>query len=204
MKERVFVGVCNSQENVSSRFFWSLWKINKTYPMFLRRATHPWDIIRNNVLIDAFLKSDFDIFVKMDIDQEYPEGYFEAMVPLVEKYKVIGPLIYDRWQQNNFMPLIFDGMDYPNLSKTDISGLSGVITKPYSHTNLFYTREVLEAIEPPYYEARLSPDGLNRANHVDFDFLDKIKAAGYSIYTNLDVEVKHLVEIPIGGENVLT
>lgn len=153
---------------------------------------HPWDIVRNNRLIDQFLKSDADIFVKMDIDQVYPANYFMTMVPLVDQYKVIGPLIHDRWENNKFIPLAFQNSDYGHLIPYDITGKSGIVDIPFSHTNLFYHREVLEKIPKPWYEAIATPDGLDRANHVDFSFLSKLKSAGYPIYINLDVEVEHL------------
>ena len=73
----------------------------------------------------------------------------------------------------------------------DIEGKSGVLQVPYAHTNLFYKREVVENVPMPWYEAYMTDDGLNRANHVDFDVLDKIKKAGYPIYIDLDVRVGH-------------
>lgn len=197
---KVFIGVCNSQPTVPSAFFWSMWNINRSgHTMFLQRASHPWDVVRNNQLIDSFLKSDFDIFVKMDVDQEYPVDYLGKMIPLVDKYKVVGPLIYDRWAQNKYMPLLFES--YKENGLIDWEGPKhGVQEVPYAHTNLFYKREALEAIERPWYEAHLHPTGLNRANHVDFTFLDKIKSAGYPVYINMDVEVKHIAEVGVGRE----
>jgi len=197
---KVFVGICNSQKWLPDKFVWSLMSIATIGEVLMSRGTHPWDVVRNNQLINEFLKTDADVFVKMDIDQEYPPGYFLKMLPLVEHYKVIGPLIYDRWQAGGFVPLAFRYHNYPKLEKYDISGLSGVHAIPYTHTNNFYAREVLKNLKPPYYEAFLRPDGLDRANHVDFTFLDKIKAAGYSIFCNLDVVVKHIADMPIGKD----
>ena len=78
-----------------------------------------------------------------------------------------------------------------------MTGQTGIIDIPYAHTNLFYAREVLEAIDPPWYDTGLSEDGLNKDSHTDFTFTKKINDAGYKLYINLDVEVKHLAEIPI-------
>jgi hypothetical protein len=127
----------------------------------------------------------------MDIDQAYPSTYFERLVPLVERYKVIGPLIKDREKENNHMPLAFVSHSKAALQKFPLAGKTGIIDIPYSHTNLFYSREVLEKIPPPWYEAYQADDGLSRNNHVDFTFLDKIKAAGYPIYIYLDTKVGH-------------
>jgi len=160
------------------------------------RAVHPWDVIRNNQLIDWFLKSDCDYFVKMDTDQSYPMNYFIDMLPLVEEYKVIGPLIFDRWPAGNFLPLV----NWAEGQVFDIKGKSGIMEVPYYHTNCFFSREALEAIQPPHYEAYLNEDGLKRANHVDITFMKKFPRAGYKIYANLDVVVNHLAEVPVSRE----
>jgi hypothetical protein len=69
----------------------------------------------------------------------------------------------------------------------------GITEVPYPHTNLFYSREVLEKIEPPWYTRKYSQDCIRRLNDMDFTFLDKVKAAGFPIYINTSVEVRHLV-----------
>lgn len=166
--------------------------LSSPYKVSISRSGHPWDIVRNNRLIKQFLESDCDIFVKMDCDEVFPPDYLTSMVPLVEKYKVIGPVIYDRMEGNGFIPLAFANNDYGNLQLFDLKGKTGIVEVPYPHTNLFYAREVLEKIPMPWYEAYATPDGLDRANHVDFTFLKKIRDAGYPIYINLDVEVDHL------------
>ena len=192
----IFIGVCNTQSMVPAAFFWSFTAMAKPYRYLVARGGHPWDVVRNNQLIDKFLKSDADIFVKMDIDQSYPLDYLEQMVPLVEQYKVIGPVIYDRWEHNGFMPLAFDEYE-PRFIKCPLEGKNRIVDIRYTHTNLFYAREVFEKVKNPIYRADLSDDGLNRANHVDYCVLDKIRAAGYPVYTNLDVVVKHLAEVPV-------
>jgi len=189
---KLFIGICNSQDFVPSGFFWTFVNIKNIWDTIIYRSAHPWDVVRNNKIIHDFLKSDCDILVKMDIDQTYPSNYFEKFVPLVEKYKVIGPLIYDRCEFNNHMPLAFseryDGMV---LRKMDISKKTGIVEIPYAHTNMFYSREVLEKIPSPWYEAYLRDDGLERRNHVDYTFIDKLKDAGYSTYIDLSTVVGH-------------
>jgi len=110
----------------------------------------------------------------------------------VEGFKVIGPLIYDRWGVNDYMPLAFSKR-YEGLllDRMDISNLKGIVDIPYAHTNLFYAREVLEKIPPPWYEATQAEDGLERANHVDYDFIDKIHNVGYPTYIDLSTVVGH-------------
>ncbi len=188
---KLFLGICNSQDYVPAGFFWSFIHIRNPWPTEALRSSHAWDVIRNNQIIHKFLESDCDVLAKMDIDQAYPPTYFERFVPLVEKYKVIGPLIKDREPENNHMPLAFSSHNGAELRKFPLTGKTGIIDIPYSHTNLFYSREVLEKIPPPWYEAHQADDGLGRKNHVDFTFLDKIKAAGYPIYIDLDTKVAH-------------
>jgi len=197
-QKRLFIGICNSQERIPSKFFWSFYNLRPVCPMEVVRATHPWDVVRNNQLIQAFLRSECTIFAKMDVDQQYPADYLEKMIPLVDEYKVVGPLIYDRWRNNDFMPLMFSRVAYPRLKKLEgWKRDSGVLEVPYAHTNLFVAREVWENVPKPWYEAHLRWDGLQRDNHVDFDVLDKIKKAGYPIHINTDVVVEHLTEQPV-------
>ncbi len=202
MQMKIFIGICNSQDSVPADFFWSFMAIRK--PQYRAyRSRHPWDVVRNNIMISEFLKSDCTMFAKMDIDQVYPPDYFERLIPLVEKYKVAGPIIYDRWEQNSYMPLAFDQVNI-NLFPTrlmNLDGINGVVEVPFSHTNLLYHREVLEKISPPWYQAYLTPDGLNRMNHVDFSFIEKIHEAGYRIMIDLDCEVKHMNVRFVGRED---
>ena len=199
--KKLFVGICNSQSQVPSNFFWSIIAMKQPSKLTFARAVHPWDVIRNNELIDWFLKSDCDYFVKMDVDQVYPDNYFEKMLPLVEKYKVIGPLIFDRWPTGNFMPLVnFRGVASGVNKPFDVRGKSGIIEVPYYHTNCFFHRDALEAIPQPHYEAHATPDGLKRSNHVDAGFMEKFPKAGFKIYANLDVCVKHIAEVEVDRE----
>lgn len=185
---KLFIGICNSQENMPSMFFWSFTHIRSEYPVQLCRGWQPWDIGRNNYLIREFLKSDADVFIKMDIDQVYPSNYFDIFVPLVRRYKVIGPSIRDRFAP--FRQLAFSSWR-DGLVDFDTMDLNGVKEIPYAHSNLFITREVLEKIDPPWYEDSWDKYGIKRTKHVDFTYLDKIKDAGYPIYINLDVKVGH-------------
>lgn len=196
---KLFIGCANSQEYVPAAFHWSWEAIRKPYPYEKRRFDHSDDIVRNNRIISEFLKSDCDILVKMDIDQQYPEGYFEYMVPYVEQFKVIGPLLHNKWRKSGYRPLMFQENDFPFLAESiiDASGISDV---PYSHTNLFYAREVLENIKPPWYVAEYTYDGTKRSSDSDFGFLDKVKTAGYKLYINTTVEVKHLVMEGVDSE----
>jgi hypothetical protein len=189
---KLYIGVCNSQEFVPADFFWSWENMVKPYNYVMVRFDHSDDVIRNNQMINRFLKSDCDIMVKMDVDQVYPPHYFEFLVPYTEQYKVIGPKIHNKWRSRGYVPLLFDTNNFPLMATPNLT-LSGISEVAYPHTNLFYAREVLEKVAPPWYEAHHDEKGLKRTADVDCTFLDKIKAAGYKLYIDTTVEVTHLV-----------
>jgi hypothetical protein len=199
---KVFIGICNTQDAIPAGLFWSFVFVRHDFPIVLYRASHPWDVVRNNQIIHEFLKGDCDILAKMDIDQAYPPDYFERLAPLCEKWGVAGPLIHDRWEQNKYMPLAFDMVNdnkFP-VHRMDLSCLDGqVVEIPYPHTNLLYRRDVVEKIPAPWYEAHLSPDGLSRANHVDYTFIDKVHKAGYRCMIDLGCKVGHMETRFVGG-----
>lgn len=195
--KKVFVGVCNSQDTVPASFFWSMIsQLPCEAKVLLERERHPWDILRNNRLIEKFLTGDCDYFAKTDVDQVYPPHYFRVMVPLVEEYKVIGPVIFDRWPAGNFMPLVNWDREEPS-NQFDITGRTGIEVVDNFHTNCFFHREVLEKIPAPWYEAHATPDGLKRANHVDLTFLGKVQDAGYKLYVNYDMVVSHIAQLSV-------
>jgi len=196
VKPKLFIAVPNSQDFVPARFHWSWEKMEKPEIYHKERFEHSYGCVRNNQAVAKFLKSNCDVFVFMDIDQEYPKDFLKIMLPLVEKYKVIGPLIYDKWREHNFPPLMFGENRYPFVSPPIIE-YSGIVEVPYAHNNMFYAREVLEKISPPWYELYLNEDGTARTKSQDFAFNDKVKLAGYKIYINTDILVQHLVMINV-------
>ena len=189
---KLFIAIGNSQDHVPSDFFWSFLNIRSNgIAKVIHRGTAPWDVVRNNTLIKKFLNSNCDVFTRMDVDQTYPPNYFEVMLPLVEQYKVIGPVICDRWKQNNFIPLAFSNFD-SNLKLFDLNGKSGIVEVPCPHTNLFFAREVFEKVPPPWFWHTLSDDGVNCEDHADRHIIRKIRDAGYKTYLNLDVDLTHI------------
>jgi hypothetical protein len=155
-------------------------------------------VIRNNKMIGEFLKSDSDILVKMDIDHKYRKNYLTVMVPLVEKYRMIGPLIYSKRRRNFYSPLLYDEDIYPRKRlSTDWSKRTpenGILEIYYAHTNLFYHREVFKNVEPPWYEAKYSKDCCGYKINRDFSFIEKLIKQGFKTYINMNMVVSHLVE----------
>jgi hypothetical protein len=198
--KKLFIGIANSQSTVPSLFFWSLLGIRQVLPTTIKRAGQSEAAIRDNSLIHAFLQSDCDYFVNMDIDQTYPSDYFEVMVPLIDEYKCIGPLIFDRWPESGYMPLVVKDKGFLPQRAKEILNQTGIIEVPFSHNNLFFAREVLEAVSRPWCSMELREDGLGKSFHQDSWQTKKIVDAGYKIYINCDVVVKHIVEIEIDRE----
>lgn len=198
---KLFVGIKNSQDRVPSSFFWSFIYMTSVPGLQVRveRSGSSRAPIRHNYLLRTFLDSDCDCYVEMDVDQIYPCDYLQKMVPLIHEYKAVAPLIHDRQFSNGFMPLVFSDADIDKFvcSPIDITGKHGIIEVKYCHANIFLDREVAEKIEWPPYPGLLSDDGLQKKQHADFLFNDKIRQAGYKIYVNLDVEVEHIVEFPM-------
>jgi len=188
---KLFIAIGNSQSHIHSDFFWSFigMRNGNVEQRVITRGTAPWDVVRNNRLIQQFLDSDCDIFTRMDADQTYPKDYLEVMLPLVEKYKVIGPVICDRLAVDNFVPLMFKN---DNLDLLNIVGKSGVIDVSVPHTNLFFIREVVEKMKPPWFWHGLNKEGTNVEDHADRYFIRKIHEAGYKTYINLDMNLTHM------------
>jgi len=172
--------------------------MDKPYDYDKRRFENDDAIVRNNQMVRDFLRSDSDILVKMDIDQKYPQNYLTALVPLVEEYKVVGPLIYNKWRESGYPPLLCEKNEYPIIRGLRnwflFADENGILKIPFAHTNLLYAREVLEKVKPPWYEVKYRKDNCNHSANRDFSFIEKINAVGYMTHINLKVEVGHLVE----------
>jgi hypothetical protein len=149
-------------------------------------------------MIRDFMKSSCDILVKMDIDQVYPKNYLTTMVPLVKKYKVIGPLIHVKWRKKGYPPLLCEKNTFPlvrpMINWLERVGANGILEVPYAHTNLFYSRESLVGIKPPWYEVEYGDGNCVHKINRDYSFIDKIRKNGYETHINMNVEVGHLAE----------
>lgn len=192
---RIFVATGNSQPWCYSDYMWTMMREVAVYPgkVDLFRMTHSKPDIRNNRGVKAFLQSDADILVRMDLDQSYPDDFLVTMVPLVQEYKIIGPEIYDRWEQNDHRILCFsDYKPTPWDHWIDCTDASGIKAYPYTHTNNLYAREAVESVPLPWWNNPLTEDGCDQQNHPDFELLDKFREYGYPTYLNHNVEVYHL------------
>jgi hypothetical protein len=126
------------------------------------------------------------------------------MVPWVDTYGVIGPLILDRNPDTGHMPLAFNSHDVTRIMsdqiRWDVLEQKKPIQVPYTHTNNFYDKRVLAQVPPPWYEAVTDEDGTNRGNHVDYDFLDKVKKVS-QVWLHCGVVVNHLFQKGVTRED---
>ena len=203
--KKLFIGIANSEEKKHSAFFWSFVQIRKVCETVVFRASHADSNLRNNNLLNSFLESGFDYYIQMDTDQIYPQDYLEKMVPLIDEYKVVAPVIYDRWLSNRFFPMVYSDLDPKTLNSrfcdiVDIKGKTGVEEVAWTHTNLFMAREVVEKLPKPIFKLYFTEDGLGKCKHTDHAVNEKIKNAGYKIYMNFDVVVKHIASVPVDAE----
>ena len=202
---KLFIGVGNSQFTVPSAFHWSWEEMDKPYEYVKVRFDHNESIVRNNQMIRDFLISDCDVFVKMDIDQVYPKDYFTIMVPLVEKYKLVGPLIHNKWRKNKYVPLLSDSDPFPIIRQPGKNWRrkckAGILKVKYAHTNLFYAREVFENIKPPWLTVEYSRDNCSFTSLQDYSLIDRIRKQGFTTHINMNVVVGHLVEEVIDTDN---
>ncbi|GAH78661.1 unnamed protein product [marine sediment metagenome] len=67
---------------------------------------------------------------------------------------------------------------------------------------LLLHREVLEAIEPPWFRLQYDEDGVCNAGE-DFTFFDKVKAKGYGVYVDLALQCGHYKTVDIKRFNEL-
>jgi len=172
--------------------------MEKPYKYEKVRFEDSYILMRLNNMVRDFLRSDADILLKMDIDQVYPKDYLTVMVPLAEQYRLAGPLIYSKRLKYSYPPLLYDDALAPQRDRStnwsDLIPEDGILKLNYAHTNLFYCREVLENIKPPWYDVEYSQDNCSLIKKADFCFMEKIIRQGFKTYINTNMVVGHLVE----------
>ncbi len=86
--------------------------------------------------------------------------------------------------------------------KTVASGKRLVECDAGSTACLLLHREVLEAIEPPWFRLQYDENGVCNAGE-DFTFFDKVKAKGYGVYVDLALQCGHYKTVEIKRFNDL-
>lgn len=171
----------------------------------------PVDSNRNSIA-KKFLETDNEWLLTIDSDNEPPYKVLEKL--LSHGKKVVGAVCWSsmggekggRWE--GF------GIPYPVVMsknpkggwnvdrKVVASGKRLVECDAGSTACLLLHREILEAIEPPWFRLQYDENGLCNAGE-DFTFFDKVKAKGYRVYVDLALQCGHYKTLDIKRFNEL-
>lgn len=159
----------------------------------------PVDSNRNSI-VKKLLGTDNEWLLTIDSDIGPPPMVLEEL--LSHGKKVVGAVCWSsmggeeggRWESF--------GIPYPVVMsknpkggwnvdrKTVASGKRLVECDAGSTACLLLHREVLEAIEPPWFRLQYDENGVCNAGE-DFTFFDKVKAKGYGVYVDLALQCGH-------------
>lgn len=171
----------------------------------------PVDSNRNSIA-KKLLGTDNEWLLTIDSDIEPPPMVLEEL--LSHGKKVVGAVCWSsmggeeggRWESF--------GIPYPVIMSKNPKGGWNVDREAASSEErlvecdsgstacLLLHREVLEAIEPPWFRLQYDKDGLCNAGE-DFTFFDKVKAKGYGVYVDLALQCGHYKTVDIKRFNEL-
>lgn len=137
-----------------------------------------------NTLVSMALESGADWLWFMDDDHAFPPSMLERLishdVPLVTpicltRIYPFAPVSYvEKIGPNKYLPIPFSDSPTDGLVEIQAGGCAGMLIR----------REVLEAIEPPWFEYT------DRSE--DIVYCEKVKAAGFPIYADLGSRLGHI------------
>lgn len=142
------------------------------------------DHARNNLVEEALKKPEYTHLLFIDDDHIFESDL--ALKLLARDVDIVGALAFKR--RPEYEPCVYrqkeDGKYYPILPQSfqevDIVGTGAMLIK----------MEVLKKLKFPYFETTYDKDG--RHWSVDFDFCKKAKKAGFKIFVDPEVEIKHI------------
>ena len=144
------------------------------------------DTARNNLVIEALKTIDYTHVLMIDDDHVFEPDV--AMRLLAHDVDIVGALAFKR--RPDYTPCVYckkeDGKFYPVLpeifQEVDILGTGMMLIK----------MEVLQKLQFPYFETYYTKDDEHKHFSVDFDFCMKAKKAGFKIFVDPSVEIKHI------------
>ncbi len=171
----------------------------------------PVDSNRNSIA-KKFMETDNEWLLTIDSDIEPPPMVLEEL--LSHGRKVVGAVCWSsmggeeggRWESF--------GIPYPvvmsknpkggwNVDRKTVASRERLVECDAGSTAcLLLHREVLEAIEPPWFRLQYDEDGMCNAGE-DFTFFDKVKAKGYGVYVDLTLQCGHYKTVDIKRLNEL-
>jgi len=149
----------------------------------------PVEVARNR-MVHRFLATEADWLLMFDSDQIPPDDLIPrllahgahvvgAFVP-VQKDGEVAPLILQRTGDDAYRSI----PDPASLVEVDATGAGCLLV----------SRDVLQAVEPPWFSVRLTAGG-NGAVSEDFVFCGRVKDAGYQVYVDTQTRCRHHVKV---------
>lgn len=148
-----------------------------------------------NRIVSRFLETDLEYLWMVDSDTVPPKGALEKLLE-DDKDVVSGivPVLKQTEQGRMRYPSVYRGseesyttanFDEQGLKKVDAVGAACMLVK----------REVLEALDAPWFEPELSGSSLRRKVGEDVGFCQKAQEAGFEVWADFDIPCDHHKEI---------
>ena len=160
------------------------------YEMVLELVCSPYIDSARNMMVENFLKTDFEwiYFWDTDVVIKDPE-FFDKLLETAEKFNapVASATYVKKNEKGEYVTLKLDGNQMPNYKV-------GELTEPQLITctgagSLLIHRSVLEEMKAPYFEINPKPGG--REMPEDYYFCLKVRDLGYNIALDTRIETYH-------------
>jgi len=146
-----------------------------------------------NMCCEKLLEGDATHLLFIDDDMTFDPYLLSNM--LEHDVDIIGALAFKR--REKYEPCVYnkkeDGLYYPILpqifQEVDVVGTGGMLIK----------REVIEKLKNPWFETYYDKQGTHWS--VDFSFCIKAKKAGFKIWVDPKIEMKHIGDAPLIGKS---
>ncbi len=195
IKEKVFIALPQGEQGRYNDFEANLDRV--ITPPFTTPPMRLFGIyIANlqNALARAFLTTDCDYFWLLNDDQIYPQDTLLRL--LSHKKDVVGPLCLLKAEPHQ--PILYtkrsDGHRIYRCLRRFERGLITEPTLTLGGGGMLVHRRVFEAIPDPWWTVttKVNADtGIHEQTSEDFDFCDRVEAAGFQVHCDLDMSVIH-------------
>lgn len=184
----------NRMEKLGLKKYWQLF--NRAFPLDLNR----------NRLVKKALELKIDAVLFLDADMIHPP---DLVTRMIENIKKTGPAVvsglyfkkappFAPVSANKIFPDDEQKMFPINTESADAAGSNGLLECDVVGMGAaMISTEVLEAIEPPWFQYEVYKKTGEQTVTEDVPFCRKVKQAGYRIYTDINLECGHLTSVTI-------
>lgn len=197
-KTKLGIGFPAYSDDVPRLFFFSWCLLQKPeFELLTPPFTYyPTDVAKcREHLCEAAIATGCTKLLMMDTDQIY---YTSDMIPVMLSYgkKIIGANVYRRWPpfdvvaRKNGQAIPDEIIDSGRLIEVDRIGAGCIM----------FDLDVLKDIEKPWFEQTVRWDEARQENvqvGEDYNFCDKLKAAGHSIWLDCSVNISHIGRLQV-------